>query len=173
MLLAIVFVSASLTIGLAITKSFVAFEVLNFIVGVATVTPPILLPFAADIAPPKKRGAAIAIVLSGLLFGVLLARVLAGVIGNFVTWRVVYYLAIVLQFGVLALLYFVLPDWPAKNEGKGVTYFGILATMAKYAVTEPVLIQSSLMQFAASACYANFWVTLTFLLGGPPYNYST
>ncbi|KLO10488.1 MFS general substrate transporter [Schizopora paradoxa] len=173
MLLAIVTASSALTIGLAVTKSFVAFEVLNFFVGVATVTPPILLPFAADIAPPQKRASAIAIVLSGLLFGVLLARVLAGVIGNFVTWRVVYYLAIGLQFGVLALLYLVLPDWPAKNEGQGVTYFGILATMAKYAVTEPVLIQSSFMQFAASACYANFWVTLTFLLGGPPYNYST
>ena len=82
-------------------------------------------------------------------------------------------MSIGVQFSILALLYAVLPDWPAKNAGTGVTYFGILYTMAKYAVTEPVLIQAGLMQFAASACFSNFWVTLTFLLGGPPYNYST
>jgi len=173
LILALVTLSGSLTIGLAVTHSLVAFEVLTFLVGIVTVTPQILMPFAADLAPPHKRASAISIVLSGLLFGVLLARVLAGVIANFVTWRVVYYLSIGLQFGVLTLLYLVLPDWPAKNRGKGVTYFGILGSMAKFAVTEPLLIQACFMQFAASACFSNFWVTLTFLLGGPPYNYST
>lgn len=135
--------------------------------------PQVLIPFAADLAPPHRRASAISIVLSGLLFGVLLARVIAGVIAEFVTWRVVYYMSIGVQFFILILLYSVLPDWPAKNSGSGVTYFGILYTMAKYAVTEPILIQAGLMQFAASACFSNFWVTLTFLLGGPPYNYST
>ena len=55
----------------------------------------------------------------------LLARVLAGVIAQFVTWRVVYYMSIGVQFNILALLYSVLPDWPTKNAGTGVTYFGI------------------------------------------------
>lgn len=173
LVITLVTVSASLTIGLSVTRSLVVFEALTFLVGIVTVTPQVLMPFAADLAPPHKRASAISIVLSGLLFGVLLARVLAGVIANFVTWRVVYYLSIGLQFGVLALLYLVLPDWPAKNRGSGVGYFGILGSMAKYAVTEPVLIQAAFMQFAASACFSNFWVTLTFLLGGPPYNYST
>ncbi|KLO11784.1 MFS general substrate transporter [Schizopora paradoxa] len=173
LILALVTLSASLTIGLSVTRSLVVFEALTFLVGIVTVTPQVLMPFAADLAPPEKRASAISIVLSGLLFGVLLARVLAGVIANFVTWRVVYYLSIGLQFGVLAMLYLVLPDWPAKNRGSGVSYFGILGSMAKYAVTEPVLIQAAFMQFAASACFSNFWVTLTFLLGGPPYNYST
>jgi len=119
LILALVTLSGSLTIGLAVTHSLVAFEVLTFLVGIVTVTPQILMPFAADLAPPHKRASAISIVLSGLLFGVLLARVLAGVIANFVTWRVVYYLSIGLQFGVLTLLYLVLPDWPAKKPGKG------------------------------------------------------
>ena len=173
LLLLLVFLSGSLTIGLAVTDSLVAFEALCFLVGMFTVTPQVLIPFAADLAPPHRRASAISIVLSGLLFGVLLARVIAGVIAEFTSWRVVYYMSIGVQFAILVVLYTVLPDWPAKNRGSGVTYFGILATMAKYAVTEPVLIQAGVMQFAASACFSNFWVTLTFLLGGPPYNYST
>lgn len=64
-----------------------------------------------------------------------------------------------------------LPDYPAKN--KGATYFGILYSMGKFAVTEPLLIQAYLINMPSSACFSNFWVTLTFLLGGPPYDYST
>ena len=129
------------------------------------------MPFAADLAPPNRRASALSIVLAGLLFGVLLARVLAGVIAQFTDWRVVYYMAIALQFTLLLALYLVLPDWPAKNVGS--TYFGILYSMAKFAVTEPVLIQGSLLNLCSSACFANFWVTLTFLLGGSPYFYNT
>ena len=109
--------------------------------------------------------------LSGLLLGILFARVVAGVVANFVTWRIVYWLALGLQACVLVLMYFKLPDFPSKN--KGMTYFGILYTMAKFAVTEPLLIQASLINIASMACFTNFWVTLTFLLGGPIYNYST
>ncbi|KAI0352564.1 MFS general substrate transporter [Trametes cingulata] len=171
LLLLLTFITASLTIGLAITKSLVAFEVLSFLIGIGSVTPQILMPLAADLAPPERRASALSIVLSGLLFGVLIARVLAGVVAQFVTWRIVYFIAIGVQYLVLLMLYLMLPDYPAKN--KGVTYFGILYSMARFTVTEPLLVQAVLITIPSSACFTNWWVTLTFLLGGPPYNYST
>lgn len=64
-----------------------------------------------------------------------------------------------------------LPDYPSKNDH--LNYWDIMWSMAKLAVTEPVLIQGCLINLASSACFSNFWVTLTFLLGGEPYNYST
>ena len=171
LLLCIVAISTSLTIGLAVTRNLHVFEVLSYLVGVVTVTPQILLPLAADLAPEEKRAAAISVVLSGLLFGILLARVLAGIIAEFTSWRVVYYFAVGVQTLVLIGSYLLLPDYPPKN--KDLTYWNILWTMAKFSVTEPILIQASLIVMALSACYSNFWVTLTFLLGGPPYHYST
>ena len=173
--------------------------------GIFTVTPQILIPYAADLAPTNRRASSISIVLSGLLLGVLIARVLAGIVAQFGrNWRIVYFLAVGVQAFILLILYFVLPDYPAKNVGeeeeeanlktqvkesigegalrqqpkkstgkKKLTYPHILYTMGKYALTEPVLIQAGLMQCAASACFSNFWVTLTFLLGGEPYNYDT
>ena len=57
---------------------------------------------------------------------------------------------------IFALLYFTLPDFPTKNTG--LTYFKILWTMAKFAVTEPILIQAVLVSFASMACFTNFWV---------------
>ncbi|KAG5645319.1 hypothetical protein DXG03_006508 [Asterophora parasitica] len=171
LILCIVFISASLTVGLALTSNLVVFETLSFLVGVVTVTPMVLLPLAADLAPPGHQATAISVILSGLLFGILFARVLAGVVAEFVSWRVVYYLAISVQGLVLLGGYLVIPDYPSKN--KDLTYWDILRSMAKFAVTEPVLIQACLISIGANACFSNFWVTLTFLLGGPPYNYST
>ncbi|KIP03877.1 hypothetical protein PHLGIDRAFT_41100, partial [Phlebiopsis gigantea 11061_1 CR5-6] len=171
LILLLIIITSSLTIGLPLTSSLHVFEGLSFLIGFSSVVPQIMMPFAADLAPPHKRAAALSIVLSGLLLGVLFARVLAGVIANFVTWHVVYWLALGLQVALFVLLYFKLPDFPAKNQH--MSYFGILWTMAKFAVTEPVLIQASLINIASMACFTNFWVTLTFLLGGPIYNYST
>ncbi|KAG1739417.1 major facilitator superfamily domain-containing protein [Suillus paluster] len=163
--------STTLTIGLAVTKNLRVFETLSFLVGVTTVTAQILMPLAADLAAPDRRASALSVVLSGLMLGILIARVLAGVIGNFTTWRVVYYMSIGVQSLVLIGAYLVLPDYPAKN--RDLTYFKILFSMAKYAVTEPLVIQVAIINIASSACFAGFWVTLTFLLGGPPYYYST
>ncbi|KAF6749452.1 MFS superfamily [Ephemerocybe angulata] len=165
--------ATALTIGLALTSSLVAFEILSFLVGVVTVVPQILLPLAADLAPPARRATVISIVLSGLLLGILGARVLAGIIAEYSSWRVVYYFAIGVQVVVLAGSWVVLPDYPKKNLDEGMGYGGVLWSMARFGVTEPVPVQGCLINIASSACFSNFWVTLTFLLGGEPYNYST
>ena len=171
LILLLVLLSTTLTIGLGITSNLRIFETLCYLIGVVSVTPQILMPLAADLATPEHRASALSVVLSGLMLGILIARVLAGVIGNFNTWRIVYYMAIGVQCVVLVGAYFVLPDYPATNHD--LTYLKILYTMAKYAVTEPLVIQSALINIASSACFSGFWVTLTFLLGGPPYYYST
>lgn len=171
LVLLLVATSTTLTIGLTVTTNVRVFEALSFLIGVVTVTPQILMPLAADLAPPERRASALSVVLSGLMLGVLIARVLAGVIGNFTTWRVVYYMSIGVQSLVLIGAYLMLPDYPSKN--RDLTYFQILFSMAKYAVTEPLVIQVAMINIASSACFTSFWVTLTFLLGGQPYYYST
>ena len=156
LVLVLINISAALTIGLAVTSNLIVFEVLSFFIGVFSVTPQILMPLAADLAPPERRASALSIVLAGLLFGVLIARVLAGVVAQFVSWRVVYYISIAVQYAVLVSIYWLLPDYPAKN--KGTTYFGILWSMAKFCVTEPLLMQAALINLPSSACFSNFWV---------------
>jgi predicted MFS family arabinose efflux permease len=54
-------------------------------------------------------------VLAALLFGILYDRVLSGVIAEFTTWRVIFNVAIAVQAAVLAGMYWMLPDYPAKN----------------------------------------------------------
>ncbi|KAH7092822.1 MFS general substrate transporter [Auriculariales sp. MPI-PUGE-AT-0066] len=181
LLLVLLLCSSTLSIGLAMAPNVRMFEGLTYIVGVFTVTPQILVPLAADLAPPERRATAMSIVMSGLLLGILFARVIAGAVADYTTsdistgggWRNVYWLAFSIQAFMWFVLWAVIPDWPAKNRGTGLTYGGILWTMAKLAVTEPLLVQCSIIGLLSSAVFTSFWVTLTFILGGPPYNYST
>lgn len=176
-----------LTVGLAVTKSVVVFEVLCFFIGVSSCSPQVLVPLAADLAPPERRASAISIVLSGLLLGVLFSRVMSGVVAQYVSWRVVYAAACGLQAASLLSLYLALPDFPPKAK-KGTTYPQILTTMFRLAATEPTVIQVCLVQVAAgeswslviaysssrfgtAAMFTDFFVTLTFLLGDSPYHY--
>ncbi|KAI0055869.1 MFS general substrate transporter, partial [Artomyces pyxidatus] len=115
LLLLVAFVSASLTIGLALSHSLAAFQALSFLIGASSVAPQILIPLAADLAPPARRATAISIVFSGLLLGVLLARIVAGLVAEWASWRVVYYIAVGAQYAVLASLWATTPDYPAKN----------------------------------------------------------
>ncbi|KIJ61087.1 hypothetical protein HYDPIDRAFT_42870 [Hydnomerulius pinastri MD-312] len=171
LIMILVSITTCVSIGLAVSRNIHVFQALVLLLGVANVTPQILIPFAADLAPPKHRASAVSVLQAGLMLGILLARVVAGVIGYFSSWRAVYYMAIGVQSLVLCGVYLIVPDQPPKN--RDLTYFRILQTMLKYAVTEPKLIQAAFINVASVACWSNFWVTLTFLLGGPPYNYST
>ncbi|KAK0460015.1 MFS superfamily [Desarmillaria tabescens] len=171
LILILLSVSTCLTIPLAVTKNLLVFEIFSFFIGVSTVTPQVLIPLAADLSPAKRRATAISIVLSGLILGVLIARVISGIIAQYTSWRVVYYVSLGMQSLVLVGGYLMLPDYPAKNTS--LTYWHILYTMGRFCITEPLLIQACLIEMAVSACFSNFWITLTFLLGGDPYNYST
>ncbi|KAG1739411.1 major facilitator superfamily domain-containing protein [Suillus paluster] len=171
LILFLIMLSTILTIGLVIANDILVFEVTSFLIGLTSVTPQMLIPLVADLAPPAGCGSAISIILSGNLLGILLARIFSGVVANFTSWRMVYCTSIGLQSIVLGGAYLLLPDYPAKTHD--LSYLGIFRSMAKYAVTEPLVSQILLTTLAASACYTNWWVTLTFLLGGPPYDYST
>ncbi|KAI1160355.1 major facilitator superfamily domain-containing protein [Nemania serpens] len=170
-ILFLILVTATLWIGLCLTTSFEAFVTLSFLCGVGTVTPQLMLPLVGDLAPVHRRASALSVVVSGLALGLLVARVLSGVVANFTAWRNIYWLALGAQYFTFVILFFNLPDYPAKN--KGLNYFKALWKMAILIVEKPLLIQACLMGFLMSAAFTNFWTTLTFLLASPPYNYSS
>ncbi|BFZ56468.1 hypothetical protein PYCC9005_003514 [Savitreella phatthalungensis] len=172
LLLSLVLSSTCLTIGLAVVSNLEAFEALSFFVGVSTVTPQVLLPLIGDLAAPERRATALALCMSGLLLGILIARVLAGAIQYATTYHVIYYFSIGVQAVILVLLYLFLPDYPAKR-GHGLSYFGILRSTALMLFRYPTLVQSCMISGLMSASFINFWVTSTFLLGGPQYGYNS
>ncbi|KAI1421159.1 major facilitator superfamily domain-containing protein [Xylaria sp. FL1777] len=170
-ILFLILVTATMWIGLCLTTNFGAFVSISFLCGVGTVTPQLMLPLVGDLAPAHRRASSLSIVVSGLALGLLVARVLSGVVGNFTAWRNIYWLALGAQYLTFVILFLTLPDYPAKN--KGLNYFKAIWKMAVLVVESPLLIQACLMGFLMSAAFTNFWTTLTFLLASPPYDYSS
>jgi len=168
----LVFFTATLWIGLCITKSLAVFTTISFLTAVTTVTPQIMLPLVGDLAPPRKRAAALSIVVSGLLLGMLIARLLSGILTNYTSWRTIYWLSLGLQYAILFLLWLFMPDYPSTNPG-GLNYFKMLWSIVEMCYKHPVLVQSCIVSFFTAATFTNFWTTLTFLLSSPPYDYSS
>jgi predicted MFS family arabinose efflux permease len=134
-----------------------------------------MLPLVGDMAPPHRRSTSLSIVVSGMLLGMLIARLLSGVVARFIGWRYIYWISFGLQYFILILLYLFMPDYPATNPGERIwrrypmLLWDILKLVAKY----PVLVQAMLIGLLTSTSFTSYWTTLTFLLAGPPYHYSS
>ncbi|KAG9912423.1 MFS general substrate transporter, partial [Aureobasidium melanogenum] len=172
--LLLVFFTATMwyVIGVCVTSNLAAFTAISFITAVTTVTPQLMLPLVGDLAPPSKRAASLSIVTSGLLLGMLIARLLSGVLTNFTSWRNIYWLALGLQYVIFILLWFFMPDYPSTNPN-GINYFKILWSILEMLFKEPVLVQACFITFFTAATFTCFWTTLTFLLAGAPYHYDS
>ena len=175
----LVWFTATMWIGLCVTHSFSSFLAISFITGATTVTPQLMLPLVGDLAPPNRRSTCLSIVVSGMLLGMLLARLLSGVVARFIGWRYIYWIAFALQYLILILLYFFMPDYPSTNPD----HSRPKAIMKKYptlpfdilrlTIKHPVLAFACLIGFLTSSTFTSYWTTLTFLLSSPPYNYSS
>lgn len=159
------------SIGLCITKSLEIFSIIQYFSAVTTVTPQLMMPLVGDLAPPQRRALALSIVSSGNMLGILLARLLSGIVTNYVSWRVIYWISVALQYSIFFLLWLFMPDYPSTNPG-GLNYFKMLWSVIAMVGKYPVLFQACLISLFVSATFTNFWTTLTFLLAGPPYFYN-
>ncbi|KAL4928162.1 MFS transporter [Aspergillus undulatus] len=169
--LLLTFVTATMWLGLCFTDDFKVFLALSFLTSVTTVTPQIMLPLVGDLSPPHRRATSISIVSSGLVLGLLFARLLSGIIAANTHWRTVYWLSLGLQYLIFILLYLFMPDYPSTNTD--ISYFKILSSILVLFTKHPVLVQATTMGFLCASTFTSFWTTLTFLLSGSPYHYTT
>ncbi|KAJ0419568.1 major facilitator superfamily domain-containing protein [Aspergillus carlsbadensis] len=169
--LLLTFVTATMWIGLCFTDEFGVFLALSFLTSITTVTPQIMLPLVGDLAPANRRATAISIVSSGLVLGLLFARLLSGIIASVSSWRNIYFLSLGLQYLIFILLWAFMPDYPRTNSD--ISYIRILISIFGLFSKHPVLVQATIMGVLCSSAFTGFWTTLTFLLSGDPYGYDT
>ncbi|WGJ93315.1 MFS transporter [Achromobacter mucicolens] len=137
--------------------------------GMLSVVAQILVPFAATLAAPHERGKAVGTVMSGLLLGILLARTAAGALADVGSWRTVYWVAAILMLCMSAVLWRVLPRYQIPTA---MSYPRLLGSILRMFVEEPLFRARSLIGGLLFAAFSMLWTPLTFLLAGPPYEYS-
>ncbi len=137
------------------------------VTGICSVAAQVLVPFAATLAAPERRGRVVGTVMSGLLLGILLARTVSGLVAEFAGWRTVYAVAAVVVSVLAAVLARRLPGEEARPA---VRYGRLLASVVGLVRTEPLLRLRSALGALVFATFSVLWTSLAFLLAGPPYH---
>ncbi|GKQ40678.1 MFS transporter [Streptomyces sp. A012304] len=140
------------------------------LVGLATVVPQILLPMAAGLVEPERRGSVIGTLQAGLIGGILLARAFGGVLGEHLGWRAPYLVAAVLTALLAVVLGAALPTTvPAVRDG----YPALLADTLRMLRTEKELRRSVLFQVTVFGGFSAAWTAVALLVTGPRYGMGT
>lgn len=127
----------------------------------------VLVPIAAAMAPPERRGRIIGDVMSGLMIGILLSRPLASLVADAFGWRAFYGLS-ALAMGILtAILARRLPErWPEVRS----TYPALMASLWHLLRSEPVLRRRSLTAGLVMAAFSLFWTAVALRLAAAPFS---
>lgn len=154
----------------AVSTHIVWMYIASFAIGLTTVVPQILVPFSAQLATPEQRGKVIGTVMSGLLFGILLARTISGLIGGTWGWRWMYGIAAILMFILFLVLRRKLPHVEPLMKS---TYRELVISMGGLIRQYAVLREGALIGALNFASFSVFWTSLSFYLEGEPYHYSS
>ncbi|HEV7620504.1 MAG TPA: MFS transporter, partial [Flavisolibacter sp.] len=106
----------SLTIA-AFSPSITILRIASFCIGFTSIVPQLILPLAAHLSPPEKRGKIIGSIMSGLLIGILLSRTFSGFIGALLGWRSMFWIAAIITGTLMIIMRFVFPENKVHYQG--------------------------------------------------------
>ncbi|CAG9236218.1 Putative uncharacterized transporter YgaY [Paraburkholderia sabiae] len=162
LLIVIQFAALALSLGAtALAPDAWSLVAASALVGVSASVAQQILPFAAALASPDRRGATIGIVMSGLLCGILFGRALAGAVAVHFGWRAMFWLGALLAIIAGAVLAVALPKSPPKTQA---SYGELLGSLVALWREEPQLRNATLIQACVFGSFSALWTTLALQL---------
>jgi len=151
--------------GAALAPSGFALLVASLIIGAAASVAQQIVPMAAALASPERRGAVVGTVMSGLFCGVLLSRTLSGFVTARLGWRAMFWIAAPLALlGALSTRLM-----PTIRPSVSMGYGALMASVGRLWMEEPRLRRATLTQGCLFAAFNCFWTVLALRLEGPPF----
>lgn len=145
-------------------------KIAGLLIGFTSVIPQLILPLAAHLTDPAKRGKIVGSIMSGLLVGILLSRTVSGIIGQHYTWRTMFWIAAGITFCLLLIMAVSFPQ--SKPDFKG-SYGALMRSLFTLIKEQPLLREASVINAFIFGTFGLFWVTIVFLLSAPPFNYGS
>jgi predicted MFS family arabinose efflux permease len=129
-----------------------------------------LIAYAAAAAQPRERGRVVGAAQGGVVAGLLLARVMAGLVADLAGWRAVYGGAALIMLALALLLWRALPPLPAPVRPP--SYAHLLGSMFTLLREHRVLRVRGTIAMLMFAAFNILWSALVLPLSAAPYHYS-
>ncbi|AKJ00398.1 putative MFS family arabinose efflux permease [Archangium gephyra] len=139
----------------------------SLVVGLTATLAQDIVPAAATLAPESHRGKVVGTVMTGLLLGILLSRVVSGVVAEHFGWRTMYMLAAASVALLGAAAWRGLPRFRPSST---LTYGALLGSLSHLWRTHAALRRAALAQGLLSVGFSAFWSTLAVMLHGAPFH---
>ena len=152
----------------AISKNFILLQIASVFIGITSIVPQLILPLAANLSNDEERGKNIGIIMSGLLVGILGSRAISGTVGDLLGWRAVFFMAAILCSLLMFLMAKRFPQSLPTFKGN---YKALMHSMFGYIKTQPVLRETSIINFFAFAIIMAFWTTMVLFLANEPFKF--
>lgn len=153
-------------LAIAFSKSLWIIWMASLVLGCNSVVPQIFIPVASHFSKPENKSRNMGIVLTGLLSGVLGARVLSGYIGELAGWRTMFVIAAVIMAVCLFCMLRTLPTMPNSFDG---SYGKLMKSIGNIYHGYPTIRIYALRGGLSFGSMMAIWSCMAFHLAGAPF----
>jgi MFS family permease len=159
--------------GMVFAPGFIAFTAASTLLGFVTIAPYLIPAYASKRVAPERLGAVTAQLTAAVIFGILVARVGAGIIAARADWHAVYVCALALMAAVTAFLPFAMRSETTPPKQPPARYGALIASVFTLAARYPDVRLSAAMQGLNFGIFTASWLALALHLTGPEMGYGT
>lgn len=158
--------SALMSLAIAFSTNIYVIWFASLFLGGCSVVPQLFIPVAGQFSRPENKARNMGYILSGLLTGILGARVVSGAIGEWLGWREMYLIAsFIMVVGCLLCLRMM----PAMQQNYSGTYIKLLRTVWGIFKEHPRIRLYSVRAAFAFGSMLAIWACLAFHLSEAPF----
>ena len=159
-------IAAVMALVIGLSDNFYLICAVSLLLGATSVIPQLFMPVAGQFSQPKDKAKNIGYVLSGLLTGILAARVVSGFIGEWLSWRAMYYIASALMVICCVVSLRIMPEMKRNFFG---TYPQLMLSVWTIFRTHPRIRLNSLRGGLAFGSMLSIWSCMAFHIAGKPF----
>lgn len=159
-------IASLMTLTIALAHNIYVIWAASFVMGACSIVPQLFIPIAGQFSRPENKSRNMGYVLSGLLIGILAARVVSGMVGEWFGWRTMYYIAGILMIACLMLTLWMMPQMQQNFSG---SYAGLMKSVGRIFLDHPKIRLNAIRASFSFGSMLCFWACLAFHLADEPF----
>jgi predicted MFS family arabinose efflux permease len=157
---------------MALAQEYWLFVAGSTVLGFFTIAPYLLPAYVSKRVAPGELGRATAVLTTGIIGGILVARAGAGIVGQYLGWRTVYFIAA----GLMLAVTFILPlTMEKRREGAASSakqsYLALIASIVPIVRHYPEILVTGAIQALSFGIFLSVWLGLGLHLTSPEMGY--